>query len=76
MNPRENAVLRDSVQGTVGEISGHTGISQIPLYINWLEQAHIKRIYMALRKEYLTKPLMWKIVRKRKAVGNEEETST
>lgn len=57
------------------EISGHTGTSQIRLYINWLEQAHIKRIYLALRKQRWTKPQPWKIVRKRKAVGNEVETS-
>lgn len=42
---------QEIMQGKIVEISGHTGISQIPFYISWLEQANLKRISMALRKQ-------------------------
>lgn len=68
--------VQEIVQRTVVEISHPTGTRQIPFYISWLEQANLKRISMALRKQSWTKSKPWKIMVKRKSVGNEVETST
>lgn len=42
---------QEIVQGTTVKISGQTGISQIPFYINWLEQSNLKIISTSLRKQ-------------------------
>lgn len=65
---------QEIVQGTIVEISGHTGISQISFYICWLKQA--KENFHGTQETKLNKTQTMEKNDGKKTVGNEVETST